>query len=421
MCSVSTSTSRRQSYNLITLFMHSPVGEQAQVQKKSLHLPLKNQFISMSVSVKEITTRKDLQKFVRFNIDLYKGNPYHVPGLIDEEIMTLSKDKNPAFEVCEAVYFLAFKDGRIAGRIAGIINHRSNETWKQKYVRFGFVDFIDDCEVVDALFAAVEGWGREKGMTAVHGPLGFTDLDHEGMLVEGFDLPGTMATIYNHPYYPEHLARAGYVKDQDWREFRIYVPAEVPEKHLRIGEIVKQKYGLEVIKFRRKKEIWPYAYKIFDALNKAYAPLYGFTELTPAQIRYYVNMYIPMLRLDFITVVRRKSDDAVAGFGITMPNLTRALRKSRGSLFPFGFIPLLRALYGKPKVVDLYLIGVLPEYRNKGVNALMFNDLIPRYNKLGVEYAESNPELETNNAVQSQWDYFRREHHKTRRVFIKHI
>ncbi|MDR1102625.1 MAG: hypothetical protein LBL42_02595 [Tannerella sp.] len=375
----------------------------------------------MCVFIKEVTTDRDLKKFVKFNIDLYKDNPYHVPGLIDEEMMTLSRKKNPSFEVSEAIYFLAYRDGKIVGRIAGIINHKSNDTWQQKYARFGFVDFIDDAEVVDKLFGAVERWAKEKGMNAVHGPLGFTDMDHEGMLVEGFDLMATMATIYNYPYYPEHMERMGYVKDSDWHEFRIFVPKEVPEKHIRIGEIVKEKYGLEILKFKRRKDIWPYAYKIFEAMNRAYAPLYGYTELTPAQIKYYVNMYIPMLRLDFITIVLRRSDDAVAGFGITMPNLSGALRKARGSLFPFGFIPLLKALYGNPKVIDLYLIGVLPEYRNKGVNALIFNDLIPRYVKRGVEYAESNPELETNNAIQAQWDYFRSEHHKTRRAFIKHI
>ncbi|MDR1455721.1 MAG: hypothetical protein LBJ01_08725 [Tannerella sp.] len=375
----------------------------------------------MSIFIREVNTDRELKQFVKFNIDLYKNSPYHVPGLIDEEMMTLSREKNPSFEVSEAIYFLAFRDDRIVGRIAGIINRRSNETWRQKHARFGFVDFIDDVEVADRLFGAVERWAKGKGMNALHGPLGFTDMDHEGMLVEGFDLTGTMATIYNYPYYPEHMQRMGYVKDSDWHEFKIFVPKEVPEKHLRIGEIVKEKYGLEILKFKRRKDIWPYAYKIFDAMNKAYAPLYGYTELTPNQIKYYVNMYIPMLRLDLITIVLRKRDDAVVAFGITMPNLSRALRKARGSFFPFGFIPLLKTLYGKPKVIDLYLMGVLPEYRNKGVNALIFNDLIPRYVKLGVEYAESNPELETNSAIQLQWDYFRREHHKTRRAFIKHL
>ncbi|MDR1919973.1 MAG: hypothetical protein LBQ65_10060 [Tannerellaceae bacterium] len=375
----------------------------------------------MCVEIKEVTNKKELKRFVKFNIELYKGNPYHVPGLIDEEMMTLHREKNPAFESSEAIYFLAYQGRKIVGRIAGIINHKSNEIWKQKAARFGFVDFIDEAEVVDALFAAVEQWAKDKGMEELHGPLGFTDMDHEGMLVHGFDQVGTMATIYNYPYYPLHLERLGYVKAQDWKEFKIFIPEQIPEKHLRIGEIVKAKYGLHTMKFRSRKEIWPYANKIFRCMNEAYSPLYGVVPLTEKQIAYYVKMYIPMLRLDMITVIVRSADDAVVGFAITLPNLSRALRKAKGRMFPFGFIPLLRALYGKPKVVDLYLIGVLPEYQGKGVNALVFNDLIPVYIKAGTEYAETNPELETNSAVQAQWDYFKREHHKTRRAFKKQL
>ena len=375
----------------------------------------------MSVEIKEVKTKKELRQFVKFNIDLYKGNPYHVPGLIDEEMMTLSKDKNPAFDHCEAIYFLAYKDNKIVGRIAGIIVHESNRIWNQKHARFGFVDFIDDSEVVDALFDAVIAWAKEKGMTALHGPLGFTDMDHEGMLVEGFDLLGTMAAIYNYPYYPQHMERMGFVKDQNWKEFKIYIPEAIPEKHQRIGEIVLRKYGLRILKFKKRKEIWPYAYKIFNALNAAYAQLYAFSPLTHRQIEYYIKMYIPMLRLNLITVIIRESDDAVVGFAITLPSLSHAMQKAKGSLFPFGFLHLLKALHSKPKVVDLYLMGVLPEYMNKGVNALIFTDLIPQYNSVGTIYAESNPELETNNAIQAQWDYFKTEHHKTRRAFIKHF
>lgn len=375
----------------------------------------------MSVIIKEVTTKKELRNFVKFNITLYKDNPYHVPGLIDEEMITLSRKKNPAFEIGEAIYFLAYKDETIVGRIAGMINYKSNETWNQKNARFGFVDFIDDVEVVDKLFEAVENWAKEKKMTHLHGPLGFTDMDHEGMLINGFDQLGTMATIYNFPYYPEHMERMKYIKDQDWYEFKIKVPEKIPEKHIRISEIVKKKYGLHILKFKRRKDIWPYAQKIFNTLNEAYAPLYGFAKLTPKQIDYYVNLYIPMIRLDLITLIVREDDDAVVGFGITLPSLSKALQKTKGRLFPFGFIYLLKALYSKPKVVDFYLTGILPEYQNKGVNALLFSDLIPIYRNLGTMYAESNPELETNNAVQTQWDYFEREHHKTRRAFIKQL
>ena len=375
----------------------------------------------MGVVIKEVTSKKELKKFVKFNIDLYKDNPYHIPGLIEEEMVTLDKKKNPAFEVCDAIYFLAYKDGKIVGRIAGMINRRSNEVWNQQRARFGFLDFIDDAEVVDALFNAVEKWAEEQGMKEIHGPLGFTDMDHEGMLIEGFDQLGTMAAIYNFPYYPQHLERMGYEKDQDWHEFKIYIPEGVPDKHLRIGEIVKKKYGLKTMKFKKTKEIWPYAQKIFETLNEAYAPLYGFAPLTQKQIDYYVKMYIPMIRLDLVTLIIREEDDTVVGFGISLPSLSHAMQKAKGHLFPFGWIHLLKALKTKPKVIDLYLTGVLPEYQNKGVNAPPPPPLIPVYIGLGVEYAESNPELASNNAVQAQWDYFKREHHKTRRAFIKKL
>ena len=375
----------------------------------------------MSVEIKEVKSKKELKQYVKFGIDLYKGNPYHVPSLIEEEMMTLDPQKNPAFEVCEAVSYLAYKEGKIVGRITGMINRPSNEARNQKRARIGFVDFIDDNEVVDALFKAVETWARQKGMEEIHGPMGFTDMDHEGMLIEGFDQLGTMATIYNYPYYPKHMERLGFQKDQDWHEFKIYVPDAVPEKHLRIGEIVKKKLGLKVVKFKNAKEIMPYARPVFHTLNAAFAPLYGFAPLTEKQIDYYVNMYIPMLRYDLVTLIIREADEAVVGFGISLPSLSKAMQKANGHLFPFGWIHLLKALKSKPKVIDLYLTGVLPEYQNKGVNALLFNDLIPVYRKLGVVYAESNPELELNTAVQAQWDYFKREHHKSRRVFIKKL
>lgn len=375
----------------------------------------------IKVEIKEVTSKRELKQFVRFPIDLYEGNPCYVPSLIDEEMMTLSREKNPAFEVCEAVYYLAYWDGKVVGRIAGIVNRPSNEVWQQKRARFGFVDFIDDNEVVDALFGAVEQWARSKGLTELVGPMGFTDMDHEGMLVEGFDQLGTMATIYNHSYYPKQLERIGFRKDQDWHEFKIYVPEAVPEKHLRIGEIVKKKYGLKVMKFKRTKDLMPYAHRVFETLNTAYAPLYGFSPLTEKQIDYYINMYIPLLQLDLVTLIVREADDAVVGFGISLPSLSRAMQKANGHLFPFGWFHLLKALKSKPKIVDLYLMAVLPEYQSKGVNALLFNDLIPIYRRSGVVYAESNPELESNNAVQAQWDYFKREHHKTRRAFIKQL
>jgi GNAT superfamily N-acetyltransferase len=374
----------------------------------------------MAVTITEVTNKFALKEFVMFNIRLYKDNPYHVPGLVGDEIMTLSKKKNPAFDFCESIYFLAYKDNRIAGRIAGIINHRANETWNQQYARFGFVDFVNDEEVSSALFKAVEDWAIAKGMKGVQGPLGFTDLDHAGLLVWGFDRLSTMSTSYSFPYYKEHIEKLGYVKDQDWKEFLITVPKEIPEKYLRIAEIVRKKYGLKIKKFKHTREVWPYAGKIFELWNQAYRPLYGFSELSPRQIEYYVKMYIPMLRLDLINLVLDDNNNIV-GVAITLPSLSKALKKAKGYLLPLGWIYLLKALYGKNKLVDLYIIGIRPEYQSKGVNALIFNDLITTYNRIGYSHAESNPELETNVKVQSQWESFEREHHKTRRAYIKHL
>lgn len=376
----------------------------------------------MAVEIRQVSSSADMRKFVKFNLKLYKGNRYYVPGLIDDELRTLDAKKNPAFKFCEAAYFLAYRDGEIVGRIAGIINNKANETWNQNNARFGFVDFINDDEVVDALFGAVIDWAKRRGKEMLQGPMGFTDLDHQGMLVEGFDQLGTMATIYNYAYYPKQMERMGFVKDQDWREYKIFVPAQMPEKHMRISEIVRKKYGLKILKFKSQKEVLPYAHRIFETLNQAYAPLYGFSELSREQIDYYVKVYIPMIRLDFVTVIVREEDDKVVAFAITMPNLSRGLQKAGGSLLPFGWAHLYKELnFRGNKVVDLYLIGVIPEYQNKGVNALLFDDLIPIFHRNGVEYAESNPELETNTAVQMQWNYFEREHHKTRRSYIKRI
>lgn len=376
----------------------------------------------MSVEVRQIHSEADMRKFVEFNLKLYKGNPYHVPGLIKDELGTLNPRTNPAFQFCEAAYFLAYRNGEIVGRIAGIINHRANDTWNQNNARFGFVDFINDDEVVDALFDAVTKWAKKHKKDMLQGPMGFTDLDHEGMLIEGFDQIGTMATIYNYAYYPHQLERIGFIKDQDWKEFKIMIPDAIPEKHQRISNIVRQKYGLKTVKFRTRKEVEPYAHRIFETLNQAYSVLYGFSELSKEQIDYYVKQYIPMIHLDFVTLIVRESDDKVVAFAITIPNLSRALQKAKGKMYPFGWFHLAKDLYmsGNP-VVDLYLIGVIPEYQNKGVNALLFDDLIPVFQKAGIKYAESNPELETNAAVQMQWNYFERVHHKTRRAYIKEI
>lgn len=373
----------------------------------------------MAIEIKEVQSTEELKRFVLFGNELYKSNPYHVPVLIKDEMETLDRDINPAFEFCESIYFLAYRDGQIVGRIAGIINHRANEAWNQQHARFGFVDFINDNEVVDALFDAVSRWAKNKGMDMLHGPMGFTDMDKEGMLVEGFDHMSTMITIYNYAYYPKQLERIGFIKDQDWKEYLITIPDSIPEKHVRIARLVEQKYGISVLKIKKSKDLVPYGPVVFDLINKCYANLYGFSQLSDRQIEYYSKMYMPLLRPDFVTLIKREADHKIIGFGVALPNLSNALRKANGKLYPLGFIPLLRALKGRPQVIDLYLMGVLPEYQNRGVNALIFNDLIPYFRNSGAKYAESNPELETNMSVQLQWNYFERKHHKTRRAYIK--
>lgn len=373
----------------------------------------------MKIEVIKVETKSQLKKFVTFPIDvIYKNNPYYVPSFVLDEMATLDREKNPAFEFCERELFLAYREGQVVGRIAAILNHRSNEVWHQKYARFGFVDFIDDDEVVDALFDAAEQWARVRGMEYVVGPMGFTDLDHEGLLVEGYDQISTMATTYSHPYYKRQIERRGYQKEIDWVEFRIPVPQFVPERHQRIARIVADKYGLQLLKFENLRQITPYIDKLFQQLNIAYAPLFGFTPLTKKQIDYYVKQYVPLLRWDLVSIIVKVDTDEVVGFGIGIPSLSQALQKAKGRLFPFGWLHLLRGLKGRSnKVVDLMLMGVAPEYQGKGVNALIFADFIPSAYKAGFRFAESNPELEVNNKIQAQWDGFDAVNHKRRRAY----
>lgn len=362
-----------------------------------------------------------LHQYVQFGIDLYKGNDCYVPPLIMDEVGTLSPDVNPAFDFCDAQSFMAFRNGEPVGAITAIINKAYNDKTGEKLMRFGFVNFVDDKEVVDELFAAVEDWGRSRGMTEIVGPMGFSDMDHEGMLIEGFDELGTMATIYNYPYYPEHMDRMGYKKDVDWVEFRMTVPDAIPEKYARIADIVAKKYGLSVKKYTSRSKIKKeYGQAIFELVNEAYANLYGFVPLTPRQIEFYIKSYIDVLRLEDVCLVV-DSDGKLVALGISMPSLSRALQKSKGKLFPFGWWPLLQAIRGKSDVVDLLLVAVKPEYQSRGVNALIFADLIPQYIKNGYKFAESNLELEGNESVQKQWEYFERRQHRRRRAYRKKL
>lgn len=380
-----------------------------------------------AIEIKKVESRRDLCKFIDFHNELYKGNPYHVPNLYFDEMNTFRKDKNAAFDFCEAEYFMAYRDGKVVGRVAAIINHSANKKWERESVRFGWIDFVDAIEVSKALLKAVEDYGKSKGMKEIVGPLGFTDMDPEGMLLYGYDQLGTQATAYNYPYYPEHMDRmGGWEKDNDYVEYKLYVPEEMPEKYATIAKMIQKRYNLQVKKLKRN-EIYGengYGKKIFDVVNETFKDLYGYSKLTDRQIEQYVKMYLPMADLDLITIIEdwNTPDHKVVGVGISIPSLARALQKCGGKLFPFGWWHILRALkFHKTEVVDLLLVGVLPEYRQKGANALLFYDLIPHYQRLGFKWGETHVEMETNMKVQGQWQYLNREIHKRRRCYKKDI
>lgn len=375
------------------------------------------------ITIREISGRRALKKYVQFNIDLYKNNPYKVPPLIVDELNTYTPAKNPAFDFCEAVHYMAYEGKKPVGRITGIINHNLNKKTGKKEARFGFVDFVDDARVSDALFDAVEKWARDKGMNRLVGPLGFTDMDPEGLLVEGYDQLGTMVTIYNYPYYVDHIERRGFTPECEWVEFKLTVPPAMSEKHARVAEIVRKKYHLRsIIKEYTNihKLARDYGRQIFELINEAYKNLYGYSTLTPRQIDHYVKMYIPIVSLKHLSLIVNEKDELV-GVGIAMPSMSRALQKSKGRLFPFGFIHLLKAMKGKNDIVDLLLVAIHPNYQNLGANALLFDDILPNFIKDGFKYAESNPEMVTNNKVQQQWQYFEQEQHKRRRAYAKDI
>lgn len=377
-----------------------------------------------AVHIQKVEGKNDLKSFIEFHYDLYENNPYDVPKFYNDEWNVLSKDKNAAFEFCEAEYFLAIKDDKVVGRVAAIINHKANQKWERKDVRFGWIDFVDDIEVSTALLDAVANYGRSKGMEHIVGPLGFTDMDPEGMLIMGFDRLSTIATNYNYDYYPQHFEQmGGWEKDIDYVEYIINVPDAIPPKLAKLSEMIQKRYNLHIKKLT-KKDIFEggYGRKIFKLINDTYKDLYGFSELTDKQIDQYIAQYFPLANLEFITVIEDgNKDNQIAGMGITIPSLSRALQKCRkGRLLPFGWWHVLRAIkFTKTEGVDLLLLGFLPEYRSKGANALLFYDLIPRYIKHGIKWGESQVEMETNEGVQSQWEMFDTTNHKRRRCYKK--
>lgn len=379
----------------------------------------------MAVEIKKVTSKADLKTFIRFNYHLYKDNPYSVPDLYEDMLDTFNPKKNGAYEFCEAELFLAYRDGEVVGRVACLINHKANRTWNTHSARFGWIDFIDDLEVSRALLDTAEAWAREHQCDKLIGPMGFTDLDAEGMLIEGFDQLSTMSTIYNYPYYPKHLEEHGYEREIDWSERKIYVPRPGHEadyeRYFRVAEIVRKRSNLHIRKFKSVKEIKDgnYIYRLFDVINRSYAPLFGFSEINRRQIDKYANQYLHFLDLRLLVVVENEDNEPVA-MGIGMASLSRALQKAKGKLFPFGWWHLLKALYWKRShIIDLLLVGVLPEYQNKGVNALLFADIIPIAKEMGFEYAEGHPILETNDKSANQWNYLDVELHKRRRCYQK--
>ena len=376
----------------------------------------------MSVIIRKVESQKDFKTFARFANKLYKGNKYYVPSMPADDLNTFNPKTNAAFEFCEAGFYLAYKDDKLVGRVAAIVNHKANEAWKVQQVRFGWFDFIDDMEVSAALLDAVIAFGKERGMTQIAGPLGFTDFDPEGMLVEGFDRVSTMALIYNHPYYPEHMKKLGYYKETGWLEYRITLPLELHERHRHIAECVMERYHLKIVKKTRrqiKKE--RYGQNLFKLINATYCELYGYSLLSEKQIDQYVDMYLSIVDMEMLTFVEDEHGELIAA-GISIPSLAEALQKCNGEIFPFGWWHLLKAMFfKKPDTLDLLLIGVRPDYQNKGVNSLMFYDLIGRYRRLGFKYAETNANLETNHKIQAMWEPFEKEQHKKRWVFAKEI
>lgn len=377
------------------------------------------------IQVVEVTTSKQRKAFVDFFYDLYRDSPYAVPYLYLAEKMTLKPGSNPAFEFCEAKCFLAYNDGKVVGRVAAIINHRANDYWKREMARFGWFDFVDDLKVSEALLLAVEKWGKGKGMTEIAGPFGFEDMDREGMLVDGFDELSSMYVNYNYPYYPKHMDRLGYRKDNDYVEYRIKVPEVTPEKFARTAKLIKTRYHLEERKFsHREMTKGGKARELFNILNITYGNLYGYSQLSTEQIDTITNNYIKLADLNLVTcVVDTEKDDKMVGFGVSFPSFSEALRHTRnGHLLPFGWWHLLKVMkWHKTPTVDLLLIGVLPEYRVKGANAIIFNDLISWYRRYGFKYAVTGPQMETNKGVLSQWQYLESEEIRRHRIYVKDI
>ena len=374
----------------------------------------------MNVVVKEVKTKQEFKKWIEFPNKLYKDNEYFVPFLTSDEVATFTEKSNPAYEFCETKLFLAYKDNKVVGRIAGLINHAYNKKWNKNRIRFTRFDFIDDYEVSQALFDEVVKWGKEKGYSEVMGPIGFTDMDHEGMLIEGFEELNMSITFYNHPYYLVHMERLGLEKEIDWVEFQIKVPKEMDPRIERISQRLIERNGLKVVFYNDRKVLYKEAFEAFKIIDIAFSKLYGTVPLTDEIIKKAVDDYIPLVNLDYICSVKNK-DDKIIGFSVLVPSIAKALKKSNGKLLPFGMFRLLKALKGKNDILEMFFVAVDPQYQSIGVPALMMSELIKVCIRNKVEYCETGPELETNSDVQGMWKTFETRQHKRRRCYIKGI
>ncbi len=376
----------------------------------------------MAVEIRPISTKKEIKKFVEFGNELYKDCENYCPPLFSDEVDTFDTKKNPVFDVAECQLFLAYRDNKIVGRIAALINHRANEHWKVKKVRFGWVDFIDDLEVSRALFDAAAAWGKERGMEVLNGPVGFTDLDHEGLLIEGFEYMAPLASLYNYPYYQKHFEAYGLVKENDWIEFQMTPPDQLPERVARLSKIVAERGHYSIAKVHNVKELLKrFGYSYFDVIDACYEKLYNFQPLTQKQKEYYSKYYFSILNFDFVTLVVNEKDEIV-GFGIGMPDISKAVKKCGGKLFPWGWIPVLKTLNAKKiDTFDLLLIGVRPDLQGTGINAMIIADQFPYFLKYGIKTVETTSIMETNYKNQANWEMFPHKIHKRRRAYIKTI
>jgi hypothetical protein len=373
----------------------------------------------MTVQIKEVKNQKELKCFVKFPLELYKDCQYYVPPLLKREMTMLDPEKNPSFEVCDVKLWLAYIDNKVVGRIAGIIHKPFIEKWGNRYARFGWFDFIDDEQVATALLQTVENWASENGMEAIHGPLGFTDFDPEGILIEGFNELATIVERYNYPYYACYIEKNGYYKDADWLEYEIEVPSKLPEKFLKVSDFVLRKYNLKIAKVKSKKDILPYVNEIFSIINEIYGLMYGFTPVHQKQKEFYTRLYLSFINPEYVSIVLDKNNKVVA-FGVTMPSYSKAMQKAKGKLYPFGFLHIYRALK-KNDTIDMYFIGIRPDYQNKGALAVMFSDLATKIISKGFKIAETNVEFESNERMRNLWNYFERRQHKRRRSYFKYL